>query len=67
MKTENEIQGDKMKVLQFDKPTCRAVGQAIEQALTEVGKDYGISLKYKGGSYQVQGFLNPDNEREVKM
>ena len=56
-----------MKVDQFDKPTCRLIGNMIEQKLAEVGKDYGISLKYKGGSYQVQGFLNPDNEREVKM
>jgi hypothetical protein len=42
-----------MKVLQFDKPTCRAVGHAIEQALTEVGTEFGISLKYKGSSYQT--------------
>ena len=42
-----------MKVLQFDKPTCRAVGQAIEQALTEVGKEFGISLKYEGGRYSA--------------
>lgn len=38
-----------MKVKQFDKPTCRMVGNEIEKALQEVGARLGVSIRYGGG------------------
>ena len=40
-----------MKITEFDKPKCRVVGYAVEEALKEVGVEFGIRLKYKGGSF----------------
>ena len=33
-----------MKVQQFDKPTIKAIRQAMDQALTEVANQYGITI-----------------------
>ena len=40
-----------MKITEFNKSSCRILGHAIEQALQKVGEEFGLQLKYKGGSF----------------
>ena len=45
-----------MKITQFDKPTCKTIGMAMEQALQKVGEEFGVSIKRKSGSFTHTNF-----------
>lgn len=45
-----------MKIKTFDKSTCRALSEAVEAELVKVGKKFGVSFKYTGGTYNGSEF-----------
>lgn len=45
-----------MKITQFDKQSCRTLAIAVEEALQKVAKEFGVSIKRKGGSYSPTNY-----------
>ena len=45
-----------MKIETFDKATCRMIAREIEQAVAAVAEKYGVSVAYKGGSFDASTF-----------
>jgi len=50
------IKETKMKIIQFDRKTCRMLGDAVENALQKVAEEYGVSIKRKGGSFMPTNY-----------
>jgi len=45
-----------MNIKQFDKPTCRALGLEVEQAMAAIAKKHGLKASYGGGSFDPSKF-----------
>jgi len=45
-----------MKITQFDRKTCQMLGSAVEEALQQVSKNFGISINCKGGTFSSTNF-----------
>ena len=45
-----------MKINKFDRPSCKIVGEAVDQALKGVADKFGITIKRKSGTFSENNY-----------
>jgi hypothetical protein len=45
-----------MKIEQFNKKYCQMLGSAVEEALQQVGKNFGVNIRRTGGTFSSTNF-----------